>query len=65
MKFSWCLLLFLAAVGDAFNIPETGKTATRRDLIQGLAVLAGASVLSSALPDVAFASGGATAGKYT
>jgi hypothetical protein len=65
MKFSWCFLLSLAAVGNAFNVAETGKTASRRDLIQGLAGFAAASVLSSALPDVASASGGATAGKYT
>ena len=67
MKFAWCVLLFTALSADAFNVAETGGKAasSRRDVIQGIVGFAGANLLLSALPDVAVASGGATAGKYT
>lgn len=65
MKLSIILLSCLAAVGDAFNVVEPSPKTSRRDILQGIVGLAGAEILSSALPVPALASGGATAGKYT
>ena len=64
MRLSLFLLSCLVAV-DAFNVVDLSPKASRRDILQGLAGLVGAEVLSSALPSPALASGGATAGKYT
>mmetsp|Transcript_74162 Transcript_74162/g.214837 ORF Transcript_74162/g.214837 Transcript_74162/m.214837 type:complete len:243 (+) Transcript_74162:158-886(+) len=63
------VFLLLAACGNAFHLgggaAERCNT-NRRDLIEGFAGMVGANLLlSSAVAPPAFASGGATAGKYT
>jgi len=66
MKLSGSILVAsLVARSEAFNVEQVGGRPNRRDLIHGIAGLAGANMLSTILPVPALASGGATAGKYT
>jgi hypothetical protein len=65
MKFliSVCLLFSLGSI-EAYNVGKP-EPQGRRAMLQTVAGVAAGGLLSSALPAPAFASGGATAGKYT
>lgn len=66
MKLSISILIaLLASYSHAFSVEQVAGKSTRREIFQGFAGIAAATILSSALPTPALASGGATAGKYT
>jgi len=53
------------SVGEGSNRSDRVATSSRREIFDSFAGIMGATLLSSAVPAPAFASGGATAGKYT
>jgi hypothetical protein len=65
MKYVGLLLVLIAAHSGAFNLGDARSKVTRRDIMDSLGGIMGATLISSAVPATALASGGATAGKYT